>query len=403
MPYSAPMRRALPSVICLLIGIAIGWLAHPSSPPAQTTETSAQVSSKRKASPRRNPALDRFNLSEMADDGGRQFNRDLEDLSAEDLRTLIDEFQHLAGFNGLTNTQKHHLDKIITQWYLVAPEESLSWINQLENKVDRSKIISSLAEMESEQDLEKGMALVRDNLSPEDGYLLPWLMLQKAVNISEEKYLEVSKLSISSTTSWSSGKLSYPEGFDYSMVLNELEKQVKDSGDQRHGISPSNLMVSWAKADPEAAYDWLQENNATTGHRMTEYVNGLASIRSPQELGIFLAADFDPNSTDHRKYQNIVTALTAKPDASVLASFYADSQTNPADFARNMLEGLSPYQSSQTAGLLLESLPFSERIQIVQSSEIDKNLNVPSFRNGIKDSLISLGHSDEEIAKALER
>ena len=390
-------------ILSLFIGVGIGWFIHPSPPQHPATAKAENAPSKRTTASPRNPVLQKFDVNKIADEGGKEFIEDLQTLSSEDLRALIDQFHAMGGFNGLTGKQKHIFDKIIEQWYRVDPTESIAWVNQLKNQKDQTEIITSLSKLETSEDLEKAIALIRDNLSPEDGYSLPFIMLQKAVEISEEKYLEVSKLSIASSSSWSSGDLNFPEGFDYPGVLSELTRQQKEAGDQLHGVSASNLMESWTKIDPEAAYEWLQENKATDGYRMKEFVEGLAAIRSPGELGTFLAADFDPQSTDYRKYDNIVQALTSKPDVQILQSFYENSEGDKTGIAEQMLQKFPQWGSDRLTELVLESLNPAERLEVLQSSKLDRKLEVQSYRENLKNNLIALGHSDKEIQQALAR
>ncbi len=401
--------KILAPTITLITGFALGWVAHPSSSDKdhnfrdlnQSSESKNRLKEFTKANRAFDSVTDKIDLNHPS-------KIDFSQLQGKDVAALLEKLANMGGFSGLTYEQKKLGDDLLKHWFSMDPDGAIKWADSRENRADRSHLLVVLAEEVSIENFDEGLSLVRKYLQGEK-FTLPVSFLSKAASLSAEKFIEVSQLATTpgnSNDAWSSS-FNFPQDFDFTWAAQELMKLEKsvEGTDIRLGARANNFLESWTKADPESAYNWLTNGGEINRQGMTDFVKGLTSIRTPDEVGKFLAEQFEhsPENQESQSYSNIQAALRSNPSSQLLEQFLGNVGGDRTQHIAGILRETTPWgEGRATPRLVVESLPEAERLAILKEPEVQKVLRIDRIRSLVTESLLALDHTPEEIGKIID-
>lgn len=412
------MRAVVPMkfprlILCFGIfgsGFATSWLVKPT---AGGADSPAPVPSREHASNSTRPVKDaakpRFAEQLKALVEARyneaKTKEALDQVKTEDFPRLIDELVRKAGFTGLDYRARSSVDDLIAEWYHRDPDMALAWVLAQENTVDRENLLRGLIGKVMKIDFKQGLALLLQTGKKEDGrWNVSMEFFEGLGRLNEEEMLRALGAMTCAKDAWLGGEVKFSGDFDFRRVLDGLTEIRKGlRGGEEVAAVPSNLLEDWAKRDPTAAWEWLQQHERLPYARPESFFKGYRSVTSTGDCAAFLAEVVGNNDSPslEERFRSAWSVLSQEPNTEMLSAFLQKSPSGRLE----SLTGLF-YASMNGSGgsydrfkeTLLRQMTAEERVHAIEhfrkySSFGDVELFPPLLRQ--------LGHSDEEIQRML--
>lgn len=399
------------------LGFVIAWNVKPNAGgEGQMTSAPAATRSNRTAAnarqaPRR-PQSDRYHQKLVAifASNPSEWNSEaaFKDLTSEDYPELLQIMADRAGFTGLDNKEKKHMEILIQQWFLKDPEGALQWVSQLPKPEDSEKFLSGIIGIAVETDWEDALRIAKDYGVAQGRKLdMPSAMRKKLGQLDAEELVRVASLFVSNSVSRGSS-LTYTDDFDFRKAaegMEALNQSLSKSGLQSE-FRPSNLLAEWAKRDFNAAYEWSQRGNERDwAERNREIFDEFErTMAAPDFVNLFIGC---LNGSDMPKDQQIRAAwmmLNHRGNSAVVEAYFhqmpGDREENLTLLLKQSMQGSGGSYDNFKQMLLSEMTP-EERVRIFQKeSVLDRNSETSRVK--ISTLLRNLGHSEEEIARMVQ-
>ena len=258
---------------CLAIGLAGGYFlsqksssasTHPASNQARVTKSARPASERTEA--RMNSEARKFQQSIPPADSYTERNQWLENLEVGKIGALIDALCTDVGPDGLKYQDKSFLDEALKKWWKEDREGAIRWASQLPaGGLKRYIMKFSLGEL-LKDDVPLALAMSEgyqtedpewSHVAFQDTHITNSITeaLKKPATTAEEMLALFSKLSRGTGTT-GSGTGDYPENFDFRKFLEGIDA-ASQKDEKRPSFMPSDVLYSWAKADPQAAAEWF--------------------------------------------------------------------------------------------------------------------------------------------------
>ena len=306
-------------IACLAIGLLAGYsiprekrlatgdeqssvsmaIEHSSAPP-NAQRTKAEYAFKFPeitASPKQKPAAATGASLPAANDHKARMEW-LQKLPTADLPQFVTGLCQSAGPDGLANNEKWLLGRALNKWWEEDSAGLLAWLKQLPSSRSKQYLLETLLEQVSSEDPAQAAALAESFKAADpqwdNGKLLD-TFLEKEVNQAWERPGVTADEMLALYSSFSRGNRcqgtylkTYPEGFDFRKFLDGMASLNRQDG-KNPARMPPDILQAWAKADTQAAADWLlrheatkQENGEVSFVEWEDIVNGITARSGPQ-------------------------------------------------------------------------------------------------------------------------
>jgi hypothetical protein len=393
-------------------GFASAWMSKPVSASREDASRGKTTASERAANPERpaKEAKDPHMAELLKALGEARYNQPktkeaLDQIKTEEFSRLIDALVRKAGFTGLDYRDEKSVQDLVLAWYDRDPEAALGWVLAIQNTKDREELLPRLIGKTLKNDLQQGLALLRQYGRQEDGgWIAPPELFEKLGQLSSDEMVSTLGCFIATDGSSSGTSVTYPKGFDFQRLLDgiaDLQKGLKDK--QGLGVVPGNILWEWARRDPGSAWEWLQQGKKVPSAGPEEFFKGYRSVASTDEFSSFLAeAVSDQNVAVEERFRTAWNTLVDEPSSEMLNAFM---QKLPGERSQNLLYlfDATPFGSGGKYDLfkeiLLRQMSPAERIDTL-SAHFRKNHS--DFGKKLYPSLLQqLGHSEDEIQRML--
>lgn len=222
----------------------------------------------------------------------------LQKLPAAELPRLVTELCQSAGPDGLGNDERRLLSGAIDRWWREDGTGLLAWLKQLPSNRSKQYLVEKLLEKVSSEDPAQAAALAESFKSADpqwDNSPMFDNLLEKEVNQAWERPGVTADEMLALYSRFSRGNRcqgtylkTYPEGFDFRKFLDGMAALNRQDG-KNPARMPPDILQAWAKADPQAAADWLLQHEATKREggevsfvEWEDIVNGITARSGPQ-------------------------------------------------------------------------------------------------------------------------
>ena len=325
-----------------------------------------------------------------------------------EIPALLANLQKHAGFYGLKGNDKDALRGLLTTWYLQSPAAAQAWLQCVGDDGQLNKLVGGIAEDLAGNDLDVAMDLLRRQGTERLGIdAFSSALFDAALSKGVDALLELCRLGLY-RGEWrgrNSGRLNYPEGFDFQRLLDGLAEMKATLGkDAEFMALPGDMIEEWTRRDPQAAWAWLERGEPIDGGEKLEFFISYAKVAEPAAVGALLAKDFKPDLPLEDRYKNIQYLLSEHPSPALIDAFIEAAPGDRAEHLRGMLDGWRGYgievgEIDPGFKLILEHMEPPERLaglRSIFSGSADYGSSDKSRRE-ITPLLLSLGHSEEEI------
>ncbi|GAA5484639.1 hypothetical protein Hsar01_03885 [Haloferula sargassicola] len=340
----------------------------------------------------------------------------VDELSREDIPTALDSISSTAGIRGLQWPEKNILNKLVNRWYEEDSEAALAWIQSLDHPGNRQFFLEQIASSMAIADVSKAVEFMETHFdassSPVD---FPNNLFDLAAKVNPDLLVRACALSIRKGSSGSAMLVQFPIDFDFAGCLGGFEDLAKrmQPGESISNM-PSNLLSSWAKADPQAAYEWTTSirkeewaSRLPFHFGVNDFFEGYAEASSPETYGNFVAEVLEIHQADPETLTDSWYALAAKSDTATIDSFLnaASREVPEASVIKSILSKSFACSGGSYDSLrseLFSRLSPEVRMEFLQESIALGNDNPGPF-NDLARSMISLGYSEEELKSLLKQ
>ncbi len=386
----------------LVVGFVVAWQIKPTAGnaesaadmPLRTRVERRPTTSNPLGKPAPSAVLQRWEELQNDDDGEGKREALLSALCKEEFPQLLAEISSKARFSGLDDPSQLH--DFFKAWHSKAPDAALVWLRTLPKVQDRQRLMLEIVDEVAESNLEDALAMLRQNVHAEGYISITNMVLEKAAAQGAEKLMEVCKLGIGAVERpvFSSWQVSFPEGFDFKRVLDDLAATKAEFGEgERFGAVPTNLLSEWGNRDFQAALAWLKEGKDVPDNGCSDLIAAVP----PAQAGALLALTFDPTAPESNRYKDVAFALYRITSSEILDAFL---QAAPGERATH-IGGLfdEPSCIGEFQALLLERMSAELRAEAL--SRNFKNGVDPQTKSALTRLLVGLGHSEVEIQTLL--
>ena len=222
----------------------------------------------------------------------------LQKLPTADLPQFVTGLCQSAGPDGLGNNEKWLLGRALNKWWEEDSAGLLAWLKQLPRSRSKQYLLETLLERVSSEDPAQAAALAESFKAADpqwdNGKLLD-TFLEKEVNQAWERPGVTADEMLALYSRFSRGNRcqgtylkTYPEGFDFRKFLDGMASLNRQDG-KNPARMPPDILQAWAKADPQAAADWLLQHEATKRENgevsfveWEDIINGITARSGPQ-------------------------------------------------------------------------------------------------------------------------
>ena len=279
---------------------SVSMAIQPSSAPPNTQRPKAEYAFKFPeitASPKQKPAAATGPSLPAAKDHKARMEW-LQKLPTADLPQFVTGLCQSAGPDGLANNEKWLLGRALNKWWEEDSAGLLAWLKQLPSSRSKQYLLETLLEQVSSEDPAQAAALAESFKAADpqwdNGKLLD-TFLEKEVNQAWERPGVTADEMLALYSRFSRGNQcqgtylkTYPEGFDFRKFLDGMASLNRQDG-KNPARMPPDILQAWAKADTQAAADWLlrheatkQENGEVSFVEWEDIVNGITARSGPQ-------------------------------------------------------------------------------------------------------------------------
>lgn len=326
------MKRLLPAAcaISLACGVGIGWWASSSqigNSPLQMVQADSLRTSSR---PRPDLSMGdarTVRLRELVEDPKRLWT-EWESLPSDELPALIALLAARGGIEGLLGGERDQIKMLLKQRYEASPEDTIAWILAAENPGNRRFYFESVFEVAAANDPVQALEMAeRIRRETGDGISLPPDFINKMARIGADSLVRAEALTLGKADMRGGWDVDFPADFDFKTAADGLAGIYKQKNqDEDFRTYPCNLVESWVRQDPQAAFAWAAANDAQGkmfGSGISDFFTGYAKVAEPAVYGRFAAEATLAGQPDEQAWNVALNALMNNPDSSVIETFLA--------------------------------------------------------------------------------
>lgn len=330
------------------------------------------------------------------------------DLSPAEIPGLLAEMKAQAGIYQMDNLEAEQFESLFKAWYAKAPEAALSWLQALPHADDKERLLGMTVDGLAETDLTAAVNLLRQEGCDENGRIgIPEVLLENAPTHGAETLVEFCRLGLYRGTAISGNPLTYPDEFNFKQALDGLaEAKTTMGGDCWFSDVPCNLVKEWARRDPLAAWEWVQQGKTIEMNGSKEFFAGCAmsAVMPVKEIGGMLASAMETAETPGDGYENVWAALGGRPSPELLDGFLEALPGGHATHLNGLFDATWSWLGKnlvemQVCELLLERMTPEQRAETLKRNE--PYLRGPDAQRDFSAILRRIGHSEEEARAML--
>ena len=328
----------------------------------------------------------------------RNFSR----LGHQSVPDAITQITNSAGYFGYSESDREKLIEALTAWYMESPEDALEWVkgsSAYPTLVGQlfGELVVEVAAIDFSEGLELAESEVRIlNTAPAESISE---LLKLSLTHGPEAVLQVTELGVGNQNRKNFSYCEFPDDFDFYTTLNglaDLHESLKEGKD--FTVLPSNLLSEWAKQDPKAAWQWLEEGRTLQNNdTKLEYFKGYRELVSAQELGETIG---DYMGFDKEGTKGLVSLLSNRLMPSDLVPGYI-SAADPteqvgvvADLIRESGDGYASDWGGRIRTKMLSKLDPATRLSALEQALSDLN---SIERAEMRPILLEMGHTEQEL------
>ena len=281
-------------------------------------------------------------------------------LPTSDLPQLIAALCSDAGPEGVESGDAHLIGNALEKWWEQDSSGLLSWLRKLPNTATKRYLVDELLEDIAYDDSSRAKALAASFKAsdPEwdDSEVLNSLVMPdireawKKPGVSAEEMLSLYKRLRPSEDTWGNEIEVYPANFDFRRFLDGMNA-LQQEGSAKARQRPSDIIEAWAKADPQAAAEWLveQKNNADPQNSphffgWRSFAEGVSARSGPQAYHQWAAQMFAQSGEKTREMilnessdEDVIGIIGSITDAALRdkVAFEQAAQRNDIDMFAN--------------------------------------------------------------------
>lgn len=410
------MNRSLMFVcIAFVLGFAIAWTGKPQDqkivdkqPQGVPANDRPPTRESRKAAQPSSSTMDRIKgymrkIDETKAERGYSVTS-FDKIPTGDIPLLIEHWSKRAGFSGLDYSEQHQIQQLVKGWYEKEPDTVLAWVAGMESRKDRQGLLSEIVGTEAKRDFSRAMQIAKQYGTREQGGLdMPHEVREKLDECDPAQFMEILSAFPSDGSGSTLSDVNFKENFDFAQLASLMDKDLSAAVKQSYSFTPQNFVTEWTKANPDAAWQWLKDNNGGSPFNDTHaFFKSLAEFRTKEQISAFVIEQMGSRTDDEAKFSLAWQALTAKPDAGQIADFMTRL---PGERISN-LERLAETSANSSGGeydefknlLVSEMTPEERRIVVPKAFSSHHGSD---SRNMMARTLRQLGHTSEEINEML--
>jgi hypothetical protein len=421
------MKTGMIAVATFAAGVGAGWLIKPAAS-SETSASSAAASSSRptkSGNERPTDSAERQRLegllSHMAERAQLVFVDGHPETTLEppidvaDFPKLLEALQQRAGLSGLSSGDQTLFGKLLGDWYAADPQRAANWVRTLKNPNDRRTLGEVLIAAAAKSDYDEAVRLMQEfSIKDDGGVQVPDVLVKAAAERGAEALLKLCSMSAGEDDGAGGSAPSYPGDFDFRTALegfNGLKaKSVKLAS------YPLNLLEEWTKRDPEAAMRWYAEQGSekARGASLSVYFTNLALSGSADELASKVAMAASIAGPKDHILQDIGSGLGGgvfPVNPLVLSQMLSklpeglDQTGLRAALMETTMGASGGQEKAAFRESLLSDLEPAERVSLLQTLFANKEETrwEEDSLDSLKQSLVKLGHSKQQIAELLPK
>ena len=298
-------------VLVFATGIGLGWAIRGTSPAPETAAAASVPAPPRTRAHVRAPAGPGEKWRTLAerskDFSSSERQKFLEELSAADRMAALQALAANPGYSGLPYQVKSLMEKILEAW---AEEDfdggwdaALGCHDPELRKYMIKSLLGSLAKTDPDRALDLHLAQLAAD--PEFSSGVPSRVLEGKLAAGAEAFSEfMGKLPFGSGSGGSPRK--FPPDFDFRLAAENVAKLMKERGNKRPPVFPTNFLEQWALSDPEAAHEWASRNPELPFNSWRALLDVMDRHGETGEAAAWAAAKLmEPGAARERMIENI--------------------------------------------------------------------------------------------------
>jgi hypothetical protein len=420
------MKTGWIAIATFAAGVGVGLLIKPGTPDAPATSATlsgtqpTKTSNERPTDSAERQRIDGL-LSHMTQRARPVFfdgNQDttLEPaIEAADYPKLLEALQQRAGLSGLSSEDQNLFGKLLGDWYAADPQRAASWVRTVKNPDDRRELGEVLVATAAKSDYDEAIRLMQEFSIKDDGGLqVPDVLIKAAATRGAEELLKLCSMSVGEDDGAGGSAPSYPVDFDFRTALEGF------NGLKAKGVKlasyPLNLLEEWTKRDPETALQWYagQGPDKARGASLSVYFTNFMQSATADELASKIAMALSVAGPKEHIVQDISSGLNNSvfPVNPLVLSQMLSKLPEGLDqtgLRVALMDSSSGSGGGKEGSALRESLlgdlEPGERVSLLQTVFADKENTrwEPESLDSLKQSLVKLGHSEQQIAELLPK
>lgn len=417
------MKTGVIAIAAFVAGVGAGWLIKPSAPDAPAISAApspTKTSNERPTDFAERQRIDGL-LSHMRQRARPIFFDENQGATPEptidvaDYPKLLEALQQRAGLSGLSSEDQTLFGRLLGDWYAADPRRATSWVRTVKNPHDRRELGEVLIATAAKIDYDEAIRLMQEFSIKDDGGLqVPDVLMKAAAIRGAEELLKLCSMSVGEDDGAGGSAPSYPEDFDFRTALEGFNG-LKAKG-VRLASYPLNLLEEWTKRDPETAMRWYagQGSEKARGASLSVYFTNFMQSATADELASKVAMALSVAGPKEHIVRDIGSGLNNSifpVNPLVLSQMLSKL---PEGLDQTGLRAALMESSSGSGGgkegiafreSLLGDLEPGERVSLLQTvfaNREDTQWEEDSL-NSLKQSLIKLGHSEQQIAELLPK
>jgi hypothetical protein len=341
--------------------------------------------------------------------GGREF---AETIKASDVPDLLEVFLQEAGLEGIEYEQKKLLEKAVALWVAEDVDAALLWAGNLSTlklqQFFQSMMLRDLAKTDPFRALELASELQsQDKDFPFTRVLsagIDALMKQPG---KEREIAEMMRLAPSKDGGSSGSGQDFPEGFSFETLLNSMAAMKKEGFE--FSYTPTGMLKSWAKLDPEAAHAWWIANGEVGFEEWSDVYTSVADSMGHEDSARWLLEKFtEGNQAQRQTMARALNEVYPAPAARMVAAENMAKQL-PPDLANEFVDHVlqdhfSSNRKEQVDGLsMLNWYPTPQARADVLAKHLRHYEIDEIFENIPEAQLAPYGVTRQELEAAFQR
>jgi hypothetical protein len=341
--------------------------------------------------------------------GGREF---ADTIKASDVPDLLEVFLQDAGLEGIEYDQEELLEKAVALWVAEDVNAALAWAANLSTPKLQRYFQSMMLREFAKTNPFRAVELAKEIESQDKDFMFSGVLsagIDALIKLpgKEREIAEMMRLAPSKNGGCSGSGQDFPEGFSFETFLNSMAAMKKEGFE--FSYTPTGMLKSWAKLDPEAAHAWWIANGEVGFEEWSDVYKSVADSMGHEDSARWLLEKFtEGNQAQRQTMARALNEVYPAPAARMVAAENMAKQL-PPDLANEFVDHVlqdhfSSNRKEQVDGLsMLNWYPTPQARADVLAKHLRHYEIDEIFENIPEAQLAPYGVNRQELEAAFQR